>query len=159
MSDNELVVVVHGVPAPQGSKRHVGNGRMVESSAKVKPWRAVVTAATEAALHAMKVDEPPGFTPGRLAPLALDAVFTMARPASHYRTGRHADELRSTAPVYPSTRPDMDKLLRSTLDALTDAGAMVEDSRVVHVTAWKVYPGGHLDALDTPGAVLTLRDV
>ena len=29
-------------PAPQGSKRHVGNGRMVESSAKVKPWREAV---------------------------------------------------------------------------------------------------------------------
>lgn len=159
MGDNELVVVVHGIPAPQGSKRHVGRGVLVESSAKVKPWRAVVTHAAEAALAAGRADEPPGFTPGRLAPLSLYVVFTMARPASHYRTGRHAEELRSTAPTWPSTRPDMDKLLRSTLDALTDAGAMVEDSRVVHVHAVKAYPGGHLDALDSPGAVLVLRDV
>ena len=30
---------VLGLPAPQGSKRHVGEGRMVESSKRVKPWR------------------------------------------------------------------------------------------------------------------------
>jgi len=158
MARDRLVVVVHGIPAPQGSKRHMGHGILVESSAKVKPWRAVVTQSAEAALYAAERDEPPGWTPGRLAPLHLSAVFTMARPTSHYRTGKHSEELRSAAPPFPSTRPDIDKLIRSTLDALVDAGAMVEDSRVVHVDAWKVYPGGHLDALDTPGAVLLLRE-
>lgn len=29
---------VIGLPAPQGSKKHVGHGVMVESSKKVKPW-------------------------------------------------------------------------------------------------------------------------
>lgn len=33
---------VFGLPAPQGSKRHVGEGRMVESSKRVKPWRRQV---------------------------------------------------------------------------------------------------------------------
>ena len=37
-------IVVYGAPAPQGSKKFVGTtktgrGIMVESSAKVKPWR------------------------------------------------------------------------------------------------------------------------
>ena len=36
---------VFGLPAPQGSKRHVGEGRMVESSKRVKPWRRQVAAA------------------------------------------------------------------------------------------------------------------
>jgi crossover junction endodeoxyribonuclease RusA len=147
----QLVVVVHGVPAPQGSKTRLAHGGMVESSAKVAPWRAVVT---QAAAAAMPVD----WAPRRDTPMSLYATFTMARPASHYRSGRNAELLRDNAPQYPATRPDLDKLIRSTFDALTDAGALVEDSRVVHVVAVKVYPGGHLDALDTPGAVLTLRE-
>lgn len=36
---------VLGVPAAQGSKRHVGNGRMVESSKALHPWRDSVAAA------------------------------------------------------------------------------------------------------------------
>jgi len=30
---------VWGIAAPQGSKRHVGNGVMLESSDRVRPWR------------------------------------------------------------------------------------------------------------------------
>jgi len=33
---------VPGIPAPQGSKRHVGGGRMVESSRSLPEWRASV---------------------------------------------------------------------------------------------------------------------
>ena len=40
---------VLGTPAPQGSKRHVGGGRMVESSKLVGPWREAVKAAVAAA--------------------------------------------------------------------------------------------------------------
>lgn len=39
-----------GTPAPQGSKRHVGRGIMIESSRKVRPWRAAVVAAAVASL-------------------------------------------------------------------------------------------------------------
>ena len=28
----KLSVIVHGVPGPQGSKRHVGNGRMIPAN-------------------------------------------------------------------------------------------------------------------------------
>jgi crossover junction endodeoxyribonuclease RusA len=89
-------------------------------------------------------------------PVRLSAVYTLPRPPSHYRTGRFADLLRDSAPEHPASRPDLDKLLRSTLDALVDGGAIADDSRVVEVSAAKAYPCGHLDALDTPGAVLTL---
>lgn len=162
-----LVVVVHGVPGPQGSKRHVGHGVMVESSAKVAPWREAVRAATVTALGwnpnevVRAVDDPAGdpWRPARDAALSLYAVFTLSRPASHYRSGKYAASLRDTAPDHPATRPDVDKLLRSTFDALTDAGAMAEDSRVVHVNVTKAYPGGHVDALDAPGAVLVLSAI
>lgn len=149
---SELVVVVTGTPAPQGSKRHVGGGRMVEQSPNLAPWRAVVTQAAVAARY-----RTPDWQPEKTTPMHLVAVFTLARPASHWRTGRNAHLLRDSAPADPIARPDLDKLLRSTMDALADAGALVDDSRVVNAQVVKVYPGGHLDALDTPGAVILLR--
>jgi Holliday junction resolvase RusA-like endonuclease len=155
MTRAELVVVVMGTPAPQGSKRHVGGGRMVEQSPNLAPWRAVVTQEAVRIMLGRRIGGM-AWQPDPRAPITLAATFTIARPASHYRTGRHAALLRDSAPQAPVARPDIDKLLRSTLDALVDAGAMSDDSRVTRVTAEKVYPGGALDALDSPGAVLTL---
>ena len=36
---NEIFIPVLGLPAAQGSKKHVGRGILVESSKKVAPWR------------------------------------------------------------------------------------------------------------------------
>lgn len=153
-----LTVVAHGIPGPQGSKRHVGHGVLVESSAKVAPWRdAVRAAAVEEQSRRFVAGDP--WLVERLDPIEVSAVFTLARPASHYRTGRRAGELRPGAPRDPVGRPDLDKLVRSTLDALTDAGALVDDSRVVDLLVVKCYPGGHLDSLDAPGVVIVLRVV
>lgn len=147
----DLVVVVRGTPAPQGSKRHVGGGRMVEQSPHLESWRAVVSQCAVAARYAT-----PGWAPDPHAALAVGITFTVVRPQSHYRTGKHSHLLRDSAPAHPVSRPDLDKLIRSTLDALTDAGAMSDDSRVVSISALKAYPDSTPDALDCPGAVLRL---
>lgn len=122
-------ITVHGIPAPQGSKRHVGNGRMIESSAKVKPWREAVKWAV--------IDQ----GPARMATgaVVVDVTFYLPRPQGHYGTGRNACTLRPSAPEYPAVKPDIDKLLRSTLDGLGDVGVWADDSRVVHVRASKAY--------------------
>lgn len=146
---SELVVVVHGRPAPQGSKRSLGPGRMVEQSPHVYPWREAVRGATEKAVAENHWMPPDG-------QVSLHCVFTLPRPRSHYRTGKHSGALRADAPQFPTTRPDLDKLLRATLDGLTDSGAIHDDSQIFHLAAAKVYPEGHLDALDTPGAVIML---
>jgi Holliday junction resolvase RusA-like endonuclease len=151
-----LVIVVHGVPAPQGSKRHVGHGVMVESSKKVKPWRqdvvaAALTASEDAAVH----DDVP-FD----GPLAARMVFTFARPQSHYRTGRNARLLRDGAPCQPCSAPDLSKLARSTEDALTTAGIWRDDSRVVEYDRLaKVWADSDPEALSTPGARIEVRRV
>ncbi|MFJ2719432.1 RusA family crossover junction endodeoxyribonuclease [Streptomyces sp. NPDC087437] len=141
-------ITVHGTPGPQGSKRHVGSGRMVESSAKVKPWREAVKSA---ALDALAYDE-------AWAPLAeavrVDVVFTLARPKSHYGTGKNTDRVKPSAPQYPTGKPDLDKTVRSTLDALTDAGVWRDDSFVNALFAVKAFPLTGSDALSHPGAVI-----
>jgi crossover junction endodeoxyribonuclease RusA len=121
--DAETVIVeVRGLPAAQGSKRHVGGGRMIEMSRAVGPWREAVRAETQRAMNGA------GPLPGALR---LRVVFTLPRPKSIPKAVRH-----------PAKRPDLDKLLRALLDGLTEGGAWHDDGQVVHIMARKDYTTG-----------------
>jgi crossover junction endodeoxyribonuclease RusA len=100
-----IQLAVNGIePAPQGSKRHVGGGRMIEASKRVKPWRAAVAA------EAMEVGEQIS------GACAVSIVFRFRRPKAHFKTN---GELRETAPRHCITKKnDVDKCCRSTLDGL-----------------------------------------
>jgi Holliday junction resolvase RusA-like endonuclease len=143
-----LTFTVRGIPAPQGSKRHVGRGIMVESSKKVGPWRDAVRSEAVAAMDATGVTKMDG-------PLILEVTFYFARPKGHYRTGRKAHLLRDDAPEVPTGAPDLSKLVRSTEDALTDAGAIADDSRIALLLAGKAYTSP--TAMGWPGARITVR--
>lgn len=137
----EMKFAVQGIePAPQGSKRHVGNGRMVEASKKVKPWRFAVSQA------AIETGEP--MTDGQVSVLI---TFLFSRPKAHYNS---KGEVKPKAPFYKSTKPDLDKLCRSTLDGIT--GVLIkDDSQVVNLICCKVYAGeGEL-----PGALITINQL
>jgi Holliday junction resolvase RusA-like endonuclease len=132
---------VYGLPAPQGSKRYVGNGRMIESSKKVAPWREAVKWAAREAMAAAGIASPLD------APLVASMTFTMPRPKSAPKSRRHADR-----------KPDLSKLIRSTEDALTDAGLIADDARIVMFDrAAKVYPGEGAGSLTSPGARIRLE--
>lgn len=124
-----LNFTVHGMPAAQGSKRHVGNGRMVESSKKVAPWRQDVIAAAMGAAEKAGWVTPTG-------PIWVGIDFYLPRPQTHYGTGKNAGVLKPTAPPWHSSRPDVDKLIRALFDALTISGVIRDDSQIaiVHVT-------------------------
>jgi len=130
---------VQGIePAPQGSKRHVGNGRMVEASKKVKPWRFAVS---QAALDTKE--------PMTDRPVMVQITFMFSRPKSHYNS---KGVLKQTAPFYKNTKPDLDKLCRSTLDGITNV-LLKDDSQVVNLICCKVYANeGEL-----PGALITIN--
>jgi Holliday junction resolvase RusA-like endonuclease len=120
-----------GTPAPQGSKRHVGHGVMVESSKKVLPWREAVKAAA-----------PSG--PMLDGPVAVRMVFTLQRPASARKTEHN-----------PYRTPDLSKLARATEDACTDAGLWADDARVSeYVRLAKVWSGYDAEALHVPGVAV-----
>lgn len=148
MSDSALLFTVHGLPGAQGSKRHVGHGVMVESSKKVKPWRSDVKAAAESAIQWQ------GSWAPIAGPTAVAIEFRFARPKAHYRTGRNAHLLRDDAPTFVVSRGagDLDKLTRSTLDALTAAGVFVDDSLVAYLTASKTY----CTSTEIPGALIVV---
>lgn len=123
---------VIGEPAPQGSKRHVGHGIMVESSAKVRPWRQdVALAATEARRGAEPIN----------GPLYLKVTFFLRRPKS-------APKRRTL----PDRKPDIDKLLRSTLDAIVTAGLIRDDAQITSTLILKRFA----EAGDSLGAFIRL---
>jgi Holliday junction resolvase RusA-like endonuclease len=113
---------IEGEPAPQGSKNgFVKNGRvvMVESSTKVKPWRAAVTQKT--AQHMSWETLNPLDSSVEIA-----LVFYLPKPKSVKRK-------------WPSVKPDLDKLIRSTFDGLTTGGLYTDDALVIAVSASKEY--------------------
>lgn len=143
MQVTEIRILVYGTPAPQGSKRHVGNGRMIESSAAVRPWREAVKAA---ALDAR--------SPMLHCPVEITAAFYLKRPKSHYGTGRKWLSVKPSSPERPGGKPDLDKLLRSTLDGLTGV-LFADDAQVVTLDGSKWYA----DAGQRTGAIIRIREV
>jgi crossover junction endodeoxyribonuclease RusA len=130
---------VVGVPVQQGSKRHVGGGRMIESGGtRHREWRHAV--ATEARRVAETVEGTP-----LDGPLMLSVVFRFPMPASRPKRLRDAGTIRRTVP------PDLDKLCRSVGDSLTDSGLIKDDARIGMIIASKV------EVTDWCGAIIQLH--
>lgn len=146
-----LVVIAYGKPITQGSKvRNRYGGLRDDNAETLKPWReAVKTAALDVMRAAERIT----------VPVSVALLCYFDRPTVHYRTGRNAHLLRDAAPLFPANvrSGDIDKLQRACFDALTDAGVFVDDSQVVHVTAWKLWTGEHVDALPIPGVRIEIR--
>lgn len=150
-----MTIIVYGTPAPQGSKRFVGmkggRGMMIESSGKVKPWREAVKWA---ALEVLEDDGAPlslerHCNGAIMGPVSVEMIFTLQKPKSAPKTRR----------TWPDRKPDLSKLVRSTEDALTDAGVWEDDARIVSLRAYKVFPGEGMDALTSPGVVIKIQSV
>ena len=97
---------------------------MVESSAKVRPWREAVR--QEALKIGLVVSD---------QPIYLHLLFRFHRPKGHYNA---KGQIKPSAPTTHTTRPDLDKLARSTLDALTGV-LFRDDSQVAFLVASKEY--------------------
>ena len=124
---------VAGIPAPQGSKRHVGNGIMVEMSKELKPWRLAVQCAAHDAMQSSGMRFPLS------GPLHLKIVFMFKRPKGHYGTGKNGGRLKPSVPFFYAKTPDIDKLVRSTSDALTISGLWIDDGQVAELSVIKLY--------------------
>lgn len=140
-----MIIVVRGIPAPQGSKRHVGGGRMIEMSKAVGPWREAVRAETQRAMTAGPdhTGENPDITPALNGPVAVLIHFYLPRPKS-----------TSKRIAFPAKRPDLDKLCRSVLDGLTMGGAWEDDAQVISLFAVKIFA----DEDNAPGCTIIIEE-
>jgi crossover junction endodeoxyribonuclease RusA len=128
--EREIVFVVYASPAPQGSMKAFvirGKARLTCDNKKTVPYRHCVTQAARRDLANRNICEPMA---GKHAPVVLDLEFHLARPESAPKKRR-----------VPSVKPDIDKLCRATLDALTGV-LFVDDGQVVDLSARKVYAQG-----------------
>ena len=125
-----------GIPAPQGSKVRTRYG-LRESSKRVAPWRDAVEAA---AVQAMEDEH-------MFGPLTPPYMVTLAFLIKKPRTTRAAE------PVAP-TIGDIDKLARSTHDALTSAGLIEDDRHIVVAEQSKRWAGPR----ENPGAWIIVKE-
>jgi Endodeoxyribonuclease RusA len=130
---DSLRVVVSGRPAPQGSKQYGQYGQMREQSAYLPAWRRAVKKAVYEWYRQVGVE--PADLPLFVGAVGCSITFRLD-------TGDRIDG-----------PPDIDKLLRSTFDALgkPPVGARVfeDDARVVRANVQKI-PAGALG----PGALI-----
>jgi crossover junction endodeoxyribonuclease RusA len=124
--------VVEGLPAPQGSKicrcRGTKPNMWNDNEKTLRPWRAKVAEAAEQ--HRVSWI--------RQSPLCVRLVFQLPAP-------KHA-----TNGDWAPTRPDIDKLARAVLDALTGS-VLIDDAQVVDLRIRKRY--------GQPGVAITVTDV
>lgn len=149
----EKVVIsfdVIGTPAPKGSPKVVMRGkggvplahpRVMADGPKTVSWAAEVAAKAHEAMH-----RKPMFIG---VPLFVNVTFRLTRPAGHY--GKRG--LKPSAYRYPQIKPDIDKLVRTTLDAME--GIVFDgDSRIVSLAVHKLYA----DEEHPPGAIIVVQE-
>ena len=120
-TDRVISFQVHGLPIPQGSSRAwIINGKpVITSTAKgLATWRRLVA------------DVAQRFAPEEpwVGPVGITLHFGIPKPKSAPKKRR----------VWPDKRPDLDKLTRAVLDALTYV-VFADDSQVVEIEATKDY--------------------
>ncbi len=142
---NSFTFTVLGKPAPQGSKRHVGKGVMVESSKRCKPWRQDVR-------HTAIDLLPNGWYARMGDAMLLSVVFVFARPKNHFRTN---GELKPSAPKHCTGRiGDVSKLIRAVEDAMTGI-VYNDDAQIISLIATRRYA----TATEQPCAIITVTAI
>lgn len=126
-----LAVKVDGVARPQGSKKaYLRGGKivLVEASADLKPWREKVsTTLIENIGEWVKAET--------TEPVKVRIEFHLPKPPSVRR-------------FFVTVPPDVDKLIRAVLDAITISGVVWhDDSQVVRIAATKQYANAEPHAI------------
>ena len=121
--------VVLGLPVPQGSMKHVGGGRIVSKSPKLKEWRSKV---------AQIVKDQAG-EPAHPDPVSITVNFVLPKPKTVKRD-------------QPTVPPDLDKLQRAIGDAISiDVKYLIDDAQIIEWHAYKTYgaPSGVIIQVET----------
>jgi Holliday junction resolvase RusA-like endonuclease len=121
------LIIEHNKPAkPQGSKSgFIRGGRvvMVEASKNLKLERDELSEVIAVTAYKDKWVQP-----NKDTPVSVSLLFVFERPKS------------ALARMFHTVKPDVDKLMRFSLDAITNAkNVWIDDSQVTHVIARKEY--------------------
>lgn len=129
---------VAGVPQPKGSMV-IRRGRIVSDNPQLKGWEDTIRSH----LFANRCEMIPGA-------VQVELGFWLPQPPSRMPKPRSRDPAKRH-PV-PDVKPDLDKLIRGTLDAFTKT-VIEDDNKVVAITAYKTYVGKG----EAPGVRIRIR--
>ena len=147
--DFAITFDVRGRPVPQGGLvRSPAGGLYHKRRPELLAWRLRIATAAEEAMAGI---------PPITGAVGVSIVFRFSRPNAHWlpaNSSRPEPVLRADAPVWHTTTPDADKVLRACLDSLTSV-VFADDALVadVHVVKRYVEPG------EAPGIRGTVRSL
>jgi len=144
----ELRLTVAGEPQPKGSLKAIpaknkdGTLRiaMKNDNPKTREWQDLMTFHATSQMRGEKPWE---------GVVMVNAYFLLTRPRTHFMS---KGKLRNDLIVEHVDKPDLDKLVRCVLDALTGV-CYVDDCQVASVCATKAYS----DFSNFPGVSLVVR--
>lgn len=149
---NGFTVFVSGKPQTKGSSRAFARvlktgkaiANIVNDNKKAAGWEALIrdTIRLEGCCEGRDLE----------APCDVQIRLSFQRPQSHYRSGANARLLKASAPPCMTNKPDIDKCLRSILDALTGV-AYIDDKQVRYASVFKRYA----DRGEPEGAEITVE--
>lgn len=124
------LAIIYGRPGTQGSKKQVFNKKtkrlyFIEDSESGKSWRQELITELLNDRPDSPLDEA----------VCVKMLVYVPRPKAHYKSN---GMLKPTAPKFPTSKPDMDKIMRAVGDALTIARWVKDDSRIAE---WRGNPG------------------
>lgn len=133
---------VPGLAKTAGSKKHVGNGILVDDSGdKGKRWREDVKVFARQAYQGPPLE----------GALHIKCVFLMRRPAGHWKKD---GTLRPWAPRSHTKKPDTTKMFRAVEDALTgilwNDDAQIEHQELTKRYADREQPGVFVRLVQSP---------
>jgi len=125
-----FISYIPGKAAPQGSKKAFviqGRAVLVDASEGNKAWRKLVTTT-----------------------LAQDPGLIRFKGAVNVNLSFTMEQAKSNKTTLMTQKPDIDKLARSVLDAMTDSFLIEDDSRVVYLVVSKRWA----DETTLPGVLI-----
>jgi Holliday junction resolvase RusA-like endonuclease len=123
---NDMSIVVYGTPQAAGSKRHVGGGRIIDANKNAAGWKGKVAQVAGEAREGK---------PLMRGPVGVRFTFYRARPKGQLKKD---GTVRDSAPIFPTTKPDVLKLARGVEDALSGV-VYADDALIVHEELYKRY--------------------
>jgi Holliday junction resolvase RusA-like endonuclease len=142
-----MTVFIKGDPVGQPRPRSVGfvsrkTGKVTSrmyNPGTADEWREAVCAGIRGMIDASDALE---------GPVYLALHFMLARPKGHLGSDGSP---KAWAPLYVASKPDLDNLVKATMDAMTEAGVWLDDKQVVIFEVAKTYTNGQ------PGCVIEWR--
>lgn len=136
---------IPGIPKAQPRPRAFSRGGHVRvyDPGTAEGWKSEIARALEKSLPPEPI----------LGGVSAVMCFHFPRPKSHFRTGKFSGELRKTAPLRHTKKPDFDNLAKSVCDCLTTLRFWGDDSQLDRCSVSKKYA----DRPHHPGLSLTLH--